>query len=494
VTIQETGNIETSHNYDWRENSFEALAEGPLDVLVVGGGIVGSGIVRDAAMRGLRVGLVEQHDFAFGTSSRSARLLHGGLRYLAQGNIRLVRQASLEKLNIHRIAPHVSTPLPFIFPTYRGTPWPKWKLRIGVKLYDLLCNRQNLGPSSSLSAEQVRAMLPGIQTDRLNGGVRYFDGLTNDSRLVVDTLRSAVRHGAIVCSYTRLKEARPDDDMWKCKIQDTITDSFHDIRSRSVVNATGPWSDKLLQSQITIRPTKGVHVVIDSSRLAIPEAVMLTEQKRVVWAIPWGERVYIGCTDSDYDGALENVHTEIEDIEYLLRVTNTYFPDANLTESDLVRTWAGVRPLIADGRGGPSDVSSSHLLKMTNQGWLDAAGGKLTTYRLMAQEAVNILGRFLKRRLPGCRTADELLLDPGEVEDYSSVVPPKVTPDAVRHYCTNEWAVHLDDVMVRRTRWHYYYTDVDVIAQKVSSWMARCLGWTDTRQNEEIKRYSRVLD
>ena len=178
-----------------RTERADALAAEPLDILVVGGGIVGAGVARDAAMRGLRVGLVEQHDFAYGTSSRSSRLLHGGLRYLAQGRLRLVYQASHEKRILHRIAPHLAEPLAFVFPTYRGSGWPLWKMRIGVKLYDLLCGGQNLGPSAGLGREQTLGLLPGLLEESLTGAVRYFDGLTNDARLVLDTLRSAARHG-----------------------------------------------------------------------------------------------------------------------------------------------------------------------------------------------------------------------------------------------------------------------------------------------------------
>src|SRR5206468_5535621 len=177
------------------------IAPDDTDVLVVGGGIVGAGVARDAAMRGLRVTLVEQHDFAFGTSSRSSRLLHGGLRYLAQGRLRLVREASAEKMILHRIAPHLAEPLPFIFPTYRGSEWKRWKLGIGVKIYDLLCGKSNLGRSAVLGPSEIERHLPIVRTDDLTGGVEYFDGFTNDARLVIDTLRSAAAAGAMTLNY-----------------------------------------------------------------------------------------------------------------------------------------------------------------------------------------------------------------------------------------------------------------------------------------------------
>ena len=445
-------------------------------------------------MRGLRVGLIEQHDLAFGTSSRSARLLHGGLRYLAQGRVRLVRQANLEKLVVQRIAPHLAMPLPFIFPTYRGTPWPKWKLRLGVKMYDLLCHHRNFGHCSTLSREQVKSRLPGVNTQRLTGAVRYYDGATNDARLVIDTHRSAARHGAIVSNYMRLEDSVHDGGVWRSQLGDTLTDQSYEVRSRCVVNATGPWSNRLPNSRISIRGTKGVHLTVSRQRLAIPEAVMMTEQKRVVWAVPWADVVYIGTTDTDYSGDPEDVCSSPDDVQYILDATNTCFPSVHLTESDLIQTWAGVRPLIANPRGGPSDVSRSHQIKVAPQGWIDVAGGKLTTYRLIAQQTVNHVGRCLGRRLPDCQTADAPLLEPGDADGVSSVIPPPVTEHAVNHYCRNEWAIHLDDVMVRRTRWHHYHVDADVIAQQVASWMAGCLGWNETRQQEELQRYRRVLN
>ena len=203
-----------SHGSASSKDRLNVLGDGEWDVLVLGGGIVGSGVARDAAMRGLRVALIDRHDFAFGTSSRSSRLLHGGLRYLAQGRVGLVHEASVEKLTLHRIAPHLASPLPFLFPTYRRTPWVRWQLSIGVRIYDLLCGRRNLGPSSTLSASQMVEKLPDISREGLTGGVRYFDGLTSDARLTIDTLRSALRQGAHLQNYMSLTGAEPTSSGW----------------------------------------------------------------------------------------------------------------------------------------------------------------------------------------------------------------------------------------------------------------------------------------
>jgi glycerol-3-phosphate dehydrogenase len=477
-----------------RAQQAEALERDEFDVLVIGGGIVGAGVARDAAMRGLRVALVEQHDLAFGTSSRSSRLLHGGLRYLAQGHIGLVWEASREKRVLHRIAPHLAEPLPFLFPTYRGAGWPLWQMRIGVKLYDLLCGGRNLGPSSSLSRSKLLEHLPGVNPENLTGAVRYYDGLTNDARLVLDTLRSAADHGATILNYTRLENASPDADRWRCEARDVLSDRTCPISARSVVHATGPWAEKLPQSSIRLRLTKGVHLVIDRERLPLSDAVVVTEGERILFALPWGRRVILGTTDTDYDGVIEDVRTETRDVEYILGVVNRGFPSLELTEADVVSHWAGLRPLIAAKQAaGPSDISRAHQIRSPEPGWLDVAGGKLTTYRRIAQQVVDRVLRHLDRKAPPCRTAVEPLLEPEAVRGKSGVLPPEIAADVVEHCCRNEWAVHLDDVMLRRTSWHYYHDRAHEIALDAAGWMADLLDWDQPQREAELARYREAV-
>jgi glycerol-3-phosphate dehydrogenase len=471
-------------------DEFDRLGDGEWDVLVIGGGIVGAGVARDAAMRGLRVALLDRHDLAFGTSSRSSRLLHGGLRYLAQGRIGLVHEASVEKLTLHRIAPHLASPLPFLFPTYRRTPWIRWQLSIGVQIYDLLCGRRNLGPSSTLSASEMAEKLPGINRDNLTGGVRYFDGLTNDSRLTLDTLRSAAQHDAFVRNYTALLTATQTSAGWTCRVRDEPSLREIDIRARTVVNAAGCWADLLPNSHVKLRLTKGIHLIVDQSRFPANEAVVMTDGKRILFVIPWGHRVILGTTDTDYDGSLENVAIDEEDVAYVLDVTNRTFPLAGLQRSDVLSYWAGIRPLIASGtekKGSPSNTSRNHRIRMPQPGWIDVTGGKLTTYRLMAEQTVNRIGKHLKASLPKCRTSQEPLLDPSAAV-FSGVLPPPVTPEAVEHYCKHEWARHLDDVMLRRTSWHYYRQDTESTAEQVATWMESLLGWDDAKRKSELER------
>lgn len=472
-----------------------ALTQSPLDVLVIGGGIVGAGIARDAALRGLRVGLLDQHDFAFGTSSRSTRLLHGGLRYLAQGRVGLVREASLEKSVLHRIAPHLAQPLPFIFPTYKGGGWPRWQMRLGVKVYDLLCSGRNLGRSSSLSRAEILEKLPKLKGDRLTGAVRYFDALTNDARLVLDTLRSAAHSGALLLNYCKFQNASRQGEGWNCAAQDQLTGSAFQFRARAVVNAAGPWAATLPHSSVKLRVTKGIHLVARRERLPVPEAVAITEGRRLLFLIPWGERLILGTTDTDYRGSLEDVRAEPEDIAYVLRSVNDFFPAAGLAASDIVSTWAGLRPLLANPDGSPSDISRAHEIHQPEPGWFDVAGGKLTIYRLMAQQTGDRIVKWLHElyglngKEMSSRTAEERLIEPAEAEGVSGVLPPPFGRSAVEHYCHQEWAIHLADVMVRRTSWHYYHTDAAQKAAAVADWMAELLGWSEPERAAELQAY-----
>ena len=481
-----------NHQSSKTENQKPSTSE--LDVLIVGGGVVGAGVARDAAMRGLRTAVIEQHDFASGTSSRSSRLLHGGIRYLAQLRIGLVREASKEKTVVHRIAPHLSEPLAFVFPTHRTGGWYRWKLSIGVKLYDLLCGRRNLGRSSSLNKRKTLDLLPGLATPGLTGSVRYFDGLTNDARLVLDTLRSAESNGASVSNYVRFVGATPEGDRWRCELFDERSGTSQEVLTRCVVNATGPWSDKIKWSETTLRLTKGVHLVIDRERLPLPDAVVMAERDRILFAIPWGERVILGTTDTDYDGPIGTPTCDPEDVQYVLQVVNESFPQAKLTQTDVISTWAGLRPLVADKNGDPSDISRRHEITMSHPGWWDVTGGKLTTYRLMAEETVTSIVRHLDVTASACQTDEVKLLPENDSEQVSGILPPEVSQATVRHCCQSEWSRHLDDVMVRRTSWRYYFREHLQIAERVVQWMGEELGWSAAEIEAELKHYQRLTD
>jgi glycerol-3-phosphate dehydrogenase len=243
---------------------------------------------------------------------------------------------------------------------------------------------------------------------------------------------------------------------------------------------------------VRLRLTKGVHLVIDRSRLPVPEAVVMTDGRRILFAIPWGERVILGTTDSDYQGPIEDPSCDAQDMAYVLRIVNEHFPEARVSEADVISAWAGLRPLIANPNGKPSDISRAHEIHVGAGGWIDVAGGKLTTYRLMAEETVDHVVRLLEKSEARCRTAEEPIVAGEGAAAYSGVVPPAVSREAVEHFCRQEWARHLDDVMIRRSGWRYYHRDHVEIATQVAGWMAGALGWSAERTAGELGRYGEM--
>jgi glycerol-3-phosphate dehydrogenase len=298
----------------------------------------------------------------------------------------------------------------------------------------------------------------------------------------------------VLLNYCRFKTAVSASD-WVCELVDCLSGENHSVHARAVVNATGPWADGLPHSRVKLRLTKGVHLVVERTRLPVPETVVMTEGKRILFAIPWGERTILGTTDTDYSGSLEDVRAESSDLAYVLQVTNQHFPSARLTRADVISAWAGLRPLIANRSGKPSDISRSHQIRTPEPGWWDVAGGKLTTYRLMAEQTVDRISDWVKHtpgfdRMPKpCSTASEPLVPGNEAGKFSGIVPPEVSRSAVEHFVSKEWAVHLEDVMVRRTSWHYYHRNAAAIAERVADWMAESLGWPAEVRHRELEQY-----
>ncbi|HEY1336311.1 MAG TPA: FAD-dependent oxidoreductase, partial [Bryobacteraceae bacterium] len=374
---------------------------------------------------------------------------------------------------------------------WKGSGWPRWKLAVGVRIYDLLCG-ENLGASQVLSRAEVLARLPGLRAEGLTGGVHYFDGLTNDARLVLDTLHGAENAGAGIVNYLAFADCSDAAATRRCELVDTFSGTRFFVNARAIVDAAGAWAARLPRSQVKLRLTKGVHLVVDRTRLAITDAVVLPEGGRIVFLIPWGERVIIGTTDTEYSGDPADVQPDQSDIAYLLGVVNSALPRARLTEADLISSWAGVRPLIASKKGSaeaPSDLSRSHQIRMSEPGWFDVAGGKLTTYRLMAEQTVDRVCEYLGGNWRPCSTATTPLRTDAAVA-FSSVLPPTFAREAVEYYCRHEWVVHLDDLLLRRTSWHFYEKDADRLAWQAAHWMAEWLEWDAERLESELRRYS----
>jgi len=437
-----------------RDALFLALGEEVFDVLVIGGGITGAGVARDAALRGLRVALVEKNDYASGTSSRSSRLVHGGVRYLEHGQLGLVFESSRERRTLQRIAPHLVRPLAFTWPVYRGARVPRWKLGAGLLLYDVLSLYRNQ-KHERLDANAVHTHEPALRTDALVGGARYWDAATDDVRLTLATVLSAQRAGAVVLNHTAVVAlVREAGRVAGATVSATLDEGTATVHAKVVVNATGPWSDEIermadARAGAGVRGSKGVHVSVPRVRIGNASAVTLTapQDGRVMFVLPAGLYAIIGTTDT-YDATVpDDVHATRGDVTYLLEAANHYFPDARLTENDVVSAWAGVRPLAAQGAtGAPSSASREHSIANSAPGLVRVTGGKLTTYRAMAAEVVDHVERLLGSAPSRCRTA-RLPVAGGELDDAETEVAHAIA-------ATGDEGVARRLVMAYGSAWH----------------------------------------
>ncbi|MDX2185159.1 MAG: glycerol-3-phosphate dehydrogenase [Gemmatimonadaceae bacterium] len=401
-----------------RATRWHRLETEPFDLLVVGGGINGAGIARDAARRGLATALVEARDFASGTSSRSSRLVHGGVRYLEHGWLHLVFEASRERRTLLEIAPHLVRPLAFTWPVYRGARVPRWKLGAGLMLYDLLALFRNVANHDRLDAHELRALEPALRSDALTGGARYFDAQTSDTRLTLANALDAEAAGAVVLNHAAVSALRHDAGrVVGAEVVDEQSGTRTTVRARVVVNAAGPWSDavrRLDDARVTagVRGTKGVHLMLDRTRVGNRGALTLLSplDGRVMFILPWGRFTIIGTTDTYDDAPPDAVRAEPQDVAYLLETANHFFPAAHLTAADVISSWAGLRPLVASAsQGAPSNASREHELVHAASGLLSITGGKLTTYRSMSEEVVNAVEVALGRSPSPSTTASQPL-------------------------------------------------------------------------------------
>ncbi|MFT4979469.1 MAG: glycerol-3-phosphate dehydrogenase [Myxococcota bacterium] len=381
-----------------REEMIQGLSEA-FDLLIIGGGITGAGAARDAARRGLKVALVDMQDLAYGTSSRSSKLVHGGLRYLSKAEFSLVFESVSERRILMDIAPHLVTPLSFLYPVYKNSKHGVFTINLGMWVYDGLSLFRTPKIHRNVSRQEVAELEPLLDCEGLRGAPLYYDCATNDARLTLETALDAVGHGATVVTYVRAVGLLRDEGgrVTGVRVRDELSGREQEVRASAVINATGPWSDRTRAMSggdfsTRLRPTKGVHVVVSASRLTVNNAVVCfhPDDGRVLFAIPWGEETYIGTTDTDFQGDPAEVAATGADVRYLLDAINTYFPDVALTPADVISTWAGIRPLIsAESSEHASAVSREHEILIDPDGLITIAGGKLTTYRRMAAEVVD---------------------------------------------------------------------------------------------------------
>lgn len=407
--------------------------DGRFDVVIIGGGINGAGIARDTARRGLRVALIEMRDLAFGTSSRSSKLVHGGLRYLEQFAFHLVFESVSERRLLLDLAPHLVNPLGFLFPVYRHSRTGIFKLNAGMWLYDGLSLFRSPKKRRNLKKKDVIAEEPALKVDDLTGAPLYYDCSTDDARLTLESALDAADHGAVITTWARVESFLYDNEaqLSGVVVRDAFTGEARTIEAGVVINATGPWTDQIHrmargdETPRLLRPTKGVHFVVRHEVLPVRNAVVVIHptDQRVMFAIPWGDSTYVGTTDTDFSGDPAEVHADASDIAYLIDACRAYFPEHPVRPSDIHCTWAGLRPLVApsgpDGELDESAVSREHSIEVGRDGLVTVAGGKLTTYRKMSAEVVeHALGVLRMRgRLPselrGARTDRDPL--PGAV-------------------------------------------------------------------------------
>ena len=524
-----------------RAKALRALAAPEFDILVVGGGITGVGVARDAARRGFRTALVERDDFAAGTSSRSSRLIHGGVRYLEHGWFHLVFEASRERRRLLDNAPHLVRPLRFTWPVYENQRLAKWEIGAGLLMYDVLAMFRNVGKHKRLSAEDVLEREPLVLPDGLNGGATYWDATTDDARLTMLTALDAERAGAKLLNHAEVTGlTRTLDRVNGVIVRDIPSGMTFGVRAKVIVNATGPWTDAMRRwedptAAPAIRGTKGVHVLVPRERLGNTGALTLLHpaDQRVMFALPAGQYAILGTTDTRTEALPEQVRASVTDVRYLLSAANHFFPNAKLTEQDVISAWAGIRPLIASSKpGAPSDQSRESEVEVGPGGVIGVSGGKLTTYRAMAEEIVDAAAERIKKKRAKSDTA-HAKLPGGDLTDVQAeigiateacgdvgiathlvhwhgsgwraiwalgektpalrqrVVP---TSDAIRaelvNGARNEHARTLADLLVRRTHVAFESRDHGLSAvADVAALAAPILGWDSQARDAAIAEY-----
>ena len=526
-----------------RQAMWDRLASETFDLCVIGGGINGAAVARDAVLRGMTVALFEKRDFAFGTSSRSTKLVHGGVRYLQQGDVGLVLESCRERDILRtRIAPHLVRAQRFAFPIYEDDPTPVWQLRIGLTMYDLLAGFQNVARHRPLSAEALRAHEPALESKGLMGGALYYDCWTDDARLTLETALAARDGGAAVLNHAEVTRLLTDSTgrLVAADVRDCLGDRRATVQARAFVNVAGPWLDAVRTMDDGGAPprltlTKGVHAVFDRSRIGNRDAVVIrgASDSRVMFAIPWQGQTIVGTTDTFYRGDPADCRADAEDVDYILAATNRAFPASGVTRRDVIATWAGLRPLVApEDERSASDVSREDQVFESPAGLLSLGGGKLTTHRKVAEVLVDRAAARIGRRVGPCRTAEVPLpggagFPPGDAaeeepesreehvrrrygsmagavgarihEDPALAAPlvgdrPEVLAEAV-HAVEHEMAFTVDDVLSRRVPLALRSRErAGQVVETVARVLASRLGWDEARIEREVAGYRRYLE
>ncbi len=445
-----------------------------FDILIIGGGITGAGIALDAASRGMKVALIEKGDFASGTSSKSTKLIHGGLRYLKQFDFWLVKEVGTERAIVHKLAPHLVVPEKMILPLIDGGTYGSWLTSIGLKVYDILASVEGEDKRKMLEKEEALEKEPLLPESILNGAGYYAEYRTDDARLTIEVLKTALNYEAKIINYVEATEFIYEENrVVGATVKDTISGDEFTIKSKYVVNAAGPWVDELRQinhSKIgkRLHLTKGVHLVVAHEKLPVKQSVYFDiPDGRMMFAIPRGKVTYFGTTDTNYQKDKDNVNTNLVDATYLISAVNNMFPDINISLDDVESSWAGLRPLIHEEGKSASELSRKDEIFVSDTELISIAGGKLTGYRKMAERIVDLVAKKYERRFD--LTFDdiktkEIVLSGGAFENYNEV---KSYTDAIQNRIAEVDFIRKDaEYLV-----HNYGKQTDVILQKFDDLM-----------------------
>ncbi len=510
-------------------NQVSALIEQSprFDVVVIGGGASGIGAAVEAALRGYKTLLLEKHDFTKGTSSKSTKLIHGGVRYMAQGDLKMVREALKERGYLIRNAPHLVHDQPFIIPNYRW--WEGAFYTIGLTFYDLLAGKFSLGRSIHMGKKTVLKLLPGISPRKLRGGVLYHDGQFDDSRLAMDLLHVLDDHGGLAinyCEVTGLEKA--EDRVSGVQITDHISGKVFTIEAKAVINATGVWVDDIMllddpAHRKTIRPSQGIHLVLNRAFLPGEHALMIpkTSDGRVLFAVPWHNHLVVGTTDTPIDESSEEPEALEEEVQFILDTASQYL-EKKVERTDVLSVFAGLRPLAAPKHDNAKtkEISRNHKIIVSESQLITVIGGKWTTYRKMAQDMINTAIR--RKLLPPSESptkkfpinaqsghseqkafglygdhSDEIVTliekDPALGESIHPDLP--YTWAEIEWCCRNEMVVHLEDLLSRRTRVLLLNARIaEEIATKVGNRVEPILEWSPERTKEEIRSFRQIAE
>ncbi len=497
------------------------------DIIIIGGGATGLGAATDAASRGYKTLLLERFDFAKGTSSRATKLVHGGVRYLAQGNIKLVMEALRERGILLRNAPHLTRIQPFILPSYGW--WQKWFYAIGLKIYDLMSGKLSIGKTSTLSSKTILQYSPAVAHKKLNGGILYYDGQFDDARLAINLAQTVAEQGGVVLNYMEVFDVRKENG--KCKgvyAEDVLSGKEYELKSKTVINATGVFTDDVLQmdddmQHSIISPSQGIHLVVDKKFFPGDHALMIpkTDDGRVLFAVPWHDKVIIGTTDTPVAEALFEPRALEEEIEFIFRNVNRYL-NSGITRGDVKAVFAGLRPLVkAPGQKNTALMPRDHTIIVSPSGLITITGGKWTTYRKMGKEAVDnalFVGKLGRRpsvteslhihgwceqakgadpfRYYGADAAavNKLAEENAAWKEHLHPGFPYIKAQVI-WAIHNEMAMTVEDVLARRIRMLFLDARAAIqAAPEVAKLMAQEMGKDENWQQEQLQNFTALAE